>query len=208
MAGPGQKFIHLVDAELSQNAQFKSYDEIPTHALNWGSTIRFLPGVYEMGTLNNVDNLTFEGVGNPADVVLANVVLASTTANTNAFRNLTLSGNSAAVGSSGRSIYVTLGATGTLRFRDVVLTRGEYGIDNQSNTISLVLEYCDATGTDKAIRSNAVVSANVRFSVLNSTANAYFTGANATLKAVQVIASQSGGSNTGNTLETVSALIS
>jgi hypothetical protein len=208
MAGPGQKFIHLVDAELSQNAQFKSFDEIPAHALNWGTTIRFLPGVYEMGTLNNVDNLTFEGVGNPADVVLANLVLANTTANTNNFRNLTLSGNSGAAASTGRSLMVNNGATGTLRFRDVIFTRGDFGIDNQAAGVSLLLEYCDASGVDRALRSNAAASTNVRFSVLNASANAYFTGANATAKAIQIVASQSGGSNTGNTTRTVTALLS
>lgn len=206
MAGAGQKFLHLVDAELSYNAQYKSYDEIPSHALNFGSTIRFLPGVYEMGTIN-VDSLTFEGLGNPEDVVLANLVLGSASANTNVFRNLTLRGNSGAAASTGRSVFITNGATGTVKFTGVNFTNGDFAIDNQA-LAALVVDRCDASATDRAIRSNAVVSANVRFSVLNASSNAYFTGANATLKAVQVIASQSGGSNTGNTVETVSALIS
>lgn len=206
MAGAGQKFLHMVDADLSYNAQFKTYDEIPSHALNFGSTIRFMPGVYEMGTIN-VDSLTFEGIGNPADVVLANLILGSATANTNIFRNLTLQGNSGVAASSGRSVFITNGATGTVRFEGVRFTTGDFGIDNQA-LVALVVDRCDATATDRAIRSNAVVSANVRFSVLNAGSNAYFTGGNAALKAVQVIASQSGGSNTGNTVETVSALIS
>jgi hypothetical protein len=42
MAGAGQKFLHIVDADLSYNAQFKTFDEIPSHALNFGSTIRFM----------------------------------------------------------------------------------------------------------------------------------------------------------------------
>lgn len=206
MAGAGQKFLHHVDAELSYNAQYKTFDEIPSHALNFGSTIKFMPGVYEMGTIN-LDSITFEGMGNPADVVLANLILGSATANTNIFRNLTLQGNSGVAASSGRSVFITNGATGTVKFEGVRFTTGDLGIDNQA-LVSLVVDRCDATGVDRAIRSNAVVSANVKFSVLNSSSNAYFTGANATLKAVQVIASQSGGSNTGNTVETVSALIS
>ena len=206
MAGAGQKFLHHVDAELSYNAQYKTFDEIPSHALNFGSTIRFMPGVYEMGTIN-LDSITFEGMGNPADVVLANLILGSATANTNIFRNLTLRGNSDVAASSGRSVFITNGATGTVKFEGVRFTTGDFGIDNQA-LVSLVVDRCDATGVDRAIRSNAVASANVRFSVLNSSSNAYFTGANATLKAIQVIASQSGGANTGNTVKTVSALIS
>lgn len=206
MAGAGQKFLHIVDAELGYNAQFKTFDEIPSHALNFGSTIRFMPGVYEMGTIN-VDSLTFEGIGNPADVVLANLILGSATANTNVFRNLTLQGNSGVAASTGRSIFITNGATGTVKFQRVQFTNGDFAIDNQA-LVALVVERSDASTTDRAIRSNAVVAANVHFSVLNASSNAYFTGANATLKAVRVIASQSGGSNTGNTVETVSALIS
>jgi hypothetical protein len=206
MAGAGQKFLHIVDADLSYNAQFKTFDEIPSHALNFGSTIRFMPGVYEMGTIN-LDSLTFEGIGNPADVVLANLVIGGASANTNIFRNVTLSGNSGVAASTGRSVFITNGATGTVRFENVTFTNGDLGIDNQA-LVALVVDRCDASVVDRAIRSNAVVSANVRFSVLNASSNAYFTGANATLKAVQVIASRSGGSNTGNTVETVSALIS
>lgn len=206
MAGAGQKFLHMVDADLSYNAQFKTFDEIPSHALNFGSTIRFMPGVYEMGTIN-VDSLTFEGIGNPADVVLANLVLGSASANTNIFRNLTLQGNSGVAASTGRSIFITTGATGTVKFEGVTFTTGDFAIDNQA-LVALVVDRCDASTTDRAIRSNAVVSANVRFSVLNSSSNAFFTGANATQKAVQVIASRSGGANTGNTVKTVSALIS
>jgi hypothetical protein len=206
MAGAGQKFLHMVDADLSYNAQFKTFDEIPSHALNFGSTIRFMPGVYEMGTIN-VDSLTFEGIGNPADVVLANLVLGSASANTNIFRNITLQGNSGVAASTGRSVFITTGAAGTVKFENVIFTNGDFGIDNQA-LVALVVDRCDASATDRAIRSNAVVSANVRFSVLNSSSNAYFTGANATLKAIQVIASRSGGANTGNTVKTVSALIS
>lgn len=206
MAGAGQKFLHMVDADLSYNAQFKTFDEIPSHALNFGSTIRFMPGVYEMGTIN-VDSLTFEGIGNPEDVVLANLILGSATANTNIFRNLTLQGNSDVAASTGRSIFITNGATGTVKFQGVTFKNADFAIDNQA-LVALVVDRCDASVTDRAIRSNAVVSANVRFSVLNSSSNAYFTGANATLKAIQVIASRSGGANTGNTVKTVSALIS
>lgn len=207
MAGPGQKFVHLVDAELSGDAQFKSFSEIPTHALNWGSTVQFLPGTYEIGSITGIDNITFEGIGNPLDVVLANVVLANTTANTVVFRNLTLSGNSGAAASTGRSVLIEDGATGTVRFREVTFTNGDFAIDNRGRQNFLVVDSCQMQ-TDRGIRSNSTVSANIWFSILNATSNAYFTTFSDTAaRPFRVVASQSGGGNVGNSVKTVSALL-
>lgn len=207
MAGPGQRYVHLIDDELTRDAQYRSFSAIPSHAINWGTVIQFLPGTYEMGTIRDMDNVTFEGVGAPQDVILANVVLANTTANTVIFRNLTLSGNSAAVGSTGRSILIEDGATGTVRFREVLFTTGDFGIDNRGRANFLVVDSCQFT-TDKAIRSNSTVSANIWYSILNATSNAYFsTFTNDAARPFRVVASTSGGSNSGNSVRTVSALI-
>lgn len=208
MAGAGQKFIHLVDAELSYDAQFKSYSEIPSHALNFGSTIRFLPGTYEMGTVN-VDSLTFEGVGNSADVILANLKLGSATANTNVFKNLTLRGSNTEAASGSNSIAILDGATGTVTFRDVIFTNADFMIDNQGRANFLEIENCEGI-TDRGIRSNSTASANIWFSVLNTlSANVYFTTLNNDeARPFRVIASRSAGSNSGNSVKTVSALLS
>lgn len=207
MAGAGQKFIHTVDLELSQDAQYKSFSEIPSHALNFGSTIRFLPGVYEMGTVN-ADSLTFEGVGNRADVILANLVLGSATANTVVFRNLTLNGSNTVATSGSNSIAITDGATGTVTFRDVVFNNADFAIDNQGRANFVELQYCHGK-TDRGIRSNSTASANIWFSVVNATSNVYFTTLNNdAARPFRVIASQSAGSNSGNSVKTVSALLS
>lgn len=207
MAGAGQKFIHLVDAELSQNAQYKSFADIPAHALNFGTTIQFLPGVYEMGTVN-ADSLTFEGVGNRADVVLANLVLGSATANTVVFRNLTLSGSNVVAASGSNAIAITDGAAGTVRFRHVVFENADFAIDNQGRANFLEVEYCRGK-TDRGIRSNSTASANIWFSVINATSNVYFTTLNNdAARPFRIIASQSPGSNSGNSVKTVTALLS
>lgn len=207
MAGAGQKFIHVVDLELSQDSQYKSFSDIPSHALNFGSTIKFLPGVYEMGTVN-ADSLTFEGVGNRADVVLANLVLGSATANTVVFRNLTLSGSNTTAASGSNAIAITDGAAGTVTFRDVLFQSADFAIDNQGRGNFLEVQYSHAK-TDRGIRSNSTASANVWYSVLNASSNVYFTTLNNdAARPFRIIASQSGGSNSGNSVKTVSSLLS
>lgn len=207
MAGAGQKFIHIVDAELSNNAQYKSFDDIPSHALNFGTTIQFLPGIYEMGTVN-ADSLTFEGIGNRADVILANLKLGAASANTNVFRNITLNGANAAATSGSNSIAILDGATGTVTFRNVVFNNADFAIDNQGRANFLEVQECHMK-TDRGIRSNSTASANIWYSVLNASSNVYFTTLNNdAARPFRVIASQSGGSNSGNSVKTVSALIS
>lgn len=204
---PAQKFLHGVSPELAYDAAYKNFANIEAHALTAGSTVRFYPGTYEMGSLT-LDNITLEGVGGKEDVVLCNAVV--TAANTVIFRGLTLSGNSPAAASTSRSVFITNASNSAatlVRFEETRFTNGDFGVDNQG-LVQLDLIRVDARNVDRAIRSNSVVSANVSLSLLNSSSNAYFTGANATLKAVQVRSSFSGGSNTGNTLETVVAAIS
>lgn len=207
MAGAGQKFIHLVDAELSQNAQYKTFGDIPSHALNFGTTIQFLPGTYEMGTVN-ADSLTFEGIGNRNDVILANLNLGSATANTITFRNLTLHGSNPAAASGSNSIAITDGATGTVSFRQVVFGNADFAIDNQGRANFLELHYCRGN-TDRGIRSNSTASANIWFSVINASSNVYFTALNNdATRPFRIIASQSPGGNSQNSVKTVSALLS
>lgn len=201
---PAQKFLHGVSPELAYDAAYKNFANIEAHALTAGTTVRFYPGTYELGSLS-LDNITIEGAGGKENVVLCNAVL--TAANTVVFRGVTLSGNSPAAASTSRSIYITNAsnsASTLVRFEEVNFTNADFGIDNQG-LVQLDLVRIDARGVDRAVRSNSVVSANVALSLLNTSGNAYFTGANATLKAVQVRASFSGGSNTGNTVKTVSA---
>lgn len=199
------KFVHFVDPDLKENAPYRTFSGIPSADLKAGSTVMFYPGTYEMGTIN-LNNITLEGFGDPNQVILANLTLGASTTNTNVLRNLTLRGANAVAGSASGAIVVNASATGTIKFRDVLFTNADFGVDNQS-VATVYIEYSDATGVDRALRSNAAAN-YIKFSPLNTSSNAYFTPANAVLKAVTVVASQSGGSNTGNTSETVSALIS
>lgn len=200
-----QKFIHYVDAELAGQACYRHPANIEAHALTYGSTIRMAPGVYEMGSAT-YDGVTFEGMGAKQDVVLANLIL--TAANTVVFKNLTLSGNSPAAASTSASIFTTTSSntTSKIRFEDVMFTNGDFGIDHQGLS-ALWLERCDGTGVDRLLRSNAVHAANVNFTVGNLSSNAWFTGANATLKAVTTFMTFGGAANTGNTTKTARSAV-
>ena len=106
-----------------------------------------------------------------------------------------------------------------MKFENCIFTNSDFGVNQQANlthTQLLVLTavemwWCDASGVDKAIVSNA--NAEINYSALNTTSNAYYTVGNDTLNGdpahtVTVRASTSGGANAGNMTETVLALIS
>lgn len=202
-----QKFIHGVSPELTDDAAYKTFASIEAHALTPGTTVRFYPGVHEMGSVT-LDNIILEGTGAKESVVLANA--NAFMANTVVFRGLTLSGNSPAAASSAASIFITnsTNAQAQVKFEEVNFTRGDFGVDNQGLPF-LTFTRCDFSGVDRAIKSNSVVSANVNMCLLNLNGNAYFTGANATVKTVTVRGSYGGTcSNVGNTVETVVAAVS
>ena len=94
--------------------------------------------------------------------------------------------------------YIT---TSKCRFEGLMFTNGDFGTDHQGLS-ALWLVNCDGTGIDRLLRSNAVHAANVNFTVGNLSSNAWFTGANATLKAASTFMSHAGGANTGNTTKT------
>jgi hypothetical protein len=200
---PQQKFLLGVSAELTGTAAYRNFSNIETHALTAGTTVRFFPGTYELGSAT-WDGINIEGYGAKEAVVIANANV--TMANTVTVRNITFSGNSATAASTSASLFITnaTNAAAAVTFDGVNFTNGDFGVDNQG-LAKLTFNRCDFTSVDRAIKSNSVVSANVSFCFLNNSSNAYFTGANAALKAVQVRASYSGGSNTGNTVKTVTA---
>lgn len=199
-----QKFIHIVDEELSGDAQYKSFSDIPSYALPRGTTVRFMPGVYEIGSIN-VDGIAFEGVGWVDDVTLANIVLGNTSANTISFHRVTLSGINSVAGTGTKSIGTAADTVATLKFKDCKFTQGDYGIDNQGRA-TLDISFCDFSGVDKAVRSNAAVTA--RFTLLNASSNAAFTPANGATRAFTVQATGGAGNASNTGLSTRTAITS
>lgn len=198
-----QKFLHGVSPELTGDAPYKNFSNIESHALTAGTTVRFYPGTYELGNCT-WDGINIEGYGARESVVLCNANV--TVANTVTVRNVTLSGNSPAAASTSAALFMTAATNAAARitFESCNFTSGDFGVDNQG-LAALVFNRCDFTSVDRAIQSNSVVSANANFCFFNVSSNSYFKGANTGLKAIQVRASYSGGSNTGNTIRTITA---
>lgn len=199
-----QKFLLGVSPELTDDAAYKSFSNIESHALTAGTTIRFYPGTYEMGSVT-FDGINIEGTGARESVVLCNAVV--TVANSVSIRNVTFSGNNASIpGTAGAALFIAVASNGasSLKVEDSRFINADFGVDNQGTGL-LTFNRVDATGVDRFLRSNSVASGNISFSLLNTTSNAYFTAANAQLKAIQVRHTFSGGSNTGTTTKTVSA---
>ena len=63
------KQIHRVSPELTNDAQFKSIESIPTTMLQDGDTILVYPGVYSDPRTANIGNVMVEGFGNSDNVI-------------------------------------------------------------------------------------------------------------------------------------------
>lgn len=198
-------------------ANYATLTEVPSYILAQGdNTLLVYPGTYTAPTAAVYSDLAIIGVGDREEIVISgDMTIANTSSGTITFENITLTGSNVAV-TSGTSCVTKLGAASTkLHFKHTTFGGAEYAVSHNgerafaTTTPQVVMDFCDATGVDKAIVANANVSVN--YSALNTSANAYFTpgtgGGNPALT-VTVRASTSGGSNTGNNTETVLALIS
>jgi hypothetical protein len=196
-------------------ANYRNLSDIPSSVLSQGdNTILVFPGTYTAPTNVVLNDVAFVGVGDREEIVISGAMtIANTSTGTATFDNLTFLGANAVTTSD--SVCVSkLGAASTpLHFRNCAFSNAEHAVRHHSTlafattTQQVVMTYCDASAVDQAIVANANVGVN--WSAMNAAANAYFTpGGGAGAPTVTVRASTSAGSNTGNTVETVLALIS
>ena len=71
--------VHKVSATLTDDAQYKDFNEIPTTALASGSVVELMPGTYAAIASGNTAGVTLRGVGSPASVVIPSVTISSGT---------------------------------------------------------------------------------------------------------------------------------
>lgn len=209
-----QKFVHKVSPELTDDAQYKSPTDIESVALTQGTTILLYPGEYSGLTGLTWDDITIKGVGDIDEVIIHGpVTFTNTAANTCTFENIYFKGSNIVTTSD--AVCVEFGhaddASGGVKpvFKECKFSNAEHAVRQHGATGDIEIWRVDAGGVNQAIVSNA--NCNVSFSILNLAANAYFAhgGGNSDGDAtVRVLASHSGGSNTGSTIETVRALIS
>lgn len=199
------------------DSNYTTLADIPATVLTQGdTTVLVYPGTYTAPTNAVWSDVALVGVGDREEIVVeGDMTIANTSSGTLTFENLTFVGSNA-VAASGSTCVTKVGAASTkLHFKHVTFTNADIAIAHNgerafaTTTPQVVLDFCDASGVDKAIVANANVGVN--YSALNTSANAYFqpgTGGGNPAVTVTVRASTSGGSNTGNNTETVLALIS
>ena len=198
-----------------------SITDIPSSALTQGGNeVHMYPGTYTAPTGVVASDYAYVGMGDADEVIISgDMSFADGSTGSIVFKNITFQGSSAAA-AGGTSCVSKLGNTAvTLKFENCVFTNSDIGVNQLANLTShaaagtngVEMWWCDASGVDRAIVSNA--NSEINFSALNTGSNAYYTVGNSTLNGdpahtVTVRASTSGGSNSGNMTETVLALIS
>jgi hypothetical protein len=197
------------------NANYSSLSAIPSSVLAQGdNTILVYPGTYSAPTNAVWNDVALVGVGDREEIVISgDMTIANTSTGIITFENITFSGSNAAANADAVCVTKLGAASAPLLFRNCTFTNAEHAVRHQATlaqvttTRQVVLESCDASGVDQAIVANANVG--VSWSVLNTSANAYFaSGGGAGTPTITVLASTSGGANAGGTAKTVLSLIS
>ena len=195
--------------------------DIPSSALTQGGNeVHMYAGTYTAPTGVVASDYAYIGVGDAEEIIISgDMTIADGSTGQVTFKNITFQGSSATA-AGGTSCVTKLGNTAvTLKFENCIFTNSDFGVNQQANLIShaaagtngVEMWWCDASGVDRAIVSNA--NAEVNYSALNTTSNTYYLVGSSALNGdpahtVTVRASTSGGANAGNMTETVLALIS
>jgi hypothetical protein len=196
-------------------ANYSSLSDIPSYVLAQGdNTILVYPGTYAAPTNAVWNDVALIGVGDREEIVISgDMTLANTSTGNITFENISFVGSNAVTTSNSVCVTKLGAASAPLHFKNCTFANAEHAVRHHATlafattTPQVVMNYSDASGVDQSIVANANVGVN--WSAMNAGANAYFTsGGGAGTPVVTVRASTSGGANTGNTVETVLALIS
>ena len=210
-----------VSLQRGTNGYPAAINDIDSWALTQGGNeVHMYPGTYTAPTGVVASDFAYIGMGDADEIIISgDMSFADGSTGSIVFKNITFQGSSA-IAAGGTSCVSKLGNTAvTLKFENCIFTNSDIGVNQLANLTShaaagtngVEMWWCDATGVDRAVVSNA--NSEINFSALNTGSNAYYTVGNSTLNGdpahtVTVRASTSGGSNSGNMTETVLALIS
>jgi hypothetical protein len=167
-----QKFIHKVSPQLTQDAQFKAYSNIPENQLTPGSTVELYPGTYSNITCAN--GVAIQGVGSPQDVNIPGIAVSSGTTGNVRVENLTLTAVSNALSVAGSS------TAATLHVKNVIFNLSTGGVTPVANantiqvagTGAVTLENVQFLGPQRGNLKAPLAAANVIGGVLSVSATA------------------------------------
>jgi len=167
-----QKFIHKVSPELTQNAQFKAYGDIPENQMTPGSTVELYPGTYS--NIACANGVAIKGVGGVADVTVPGIHVSSGTTGNVRIENMTITAVSNAVSVAGPS------TASTLHVKDVIFNLSTGGVTPVANantiqvagTGAVTLENVQFLGPQRGNLKAPLAAANVIGGVLSVSAAA------------------------------------
>ena len=197
------------------NANYRDLVSIDSSVLTQGNnTFLVYPGTYTAPTNANWVDVAFIGVGDREEIIISgDTTIANTSSGTTTFKNMTMQGSSVVLADA-KSCVTKLGAASApVEFNNVVFTNAKHAVSHNgepaftTTKTQVTMNFCDASATDQSIVANSNVE--ISYSKLNTVANAYCApGTSGAILSIKVLASTSGGANTGNSTETVLALIS
>ena len=165
-----QKFIHKVSPQLTQNAQFKAYGDIPENQLTPGSTVELYPGTYSNITCAN--GVAIVGIGSPLDVTIPGIAVSSGTTGNVRIQNMTLTAVSNTITVAGAS------TAATLTVKDCIFNVSTGGVTpvaaansiHVAGTGAVSLENCEFRGAQRSCLSAVNAQANVINTMLSASA--------------------------------------
>ena len=167
-----QKFIHKVSPQLTQDAQFKAYGDIPENQLTPGSTVELYPGTYSNITCAN--GVAIVGVGSPLDVTIPGIAVSSGTTGNVRIENMTLTAVSNTISVAGAS------TAATLTVKNCIFNVSTGGVTpvaaansiHVAGTGAVSIENCEFRGAQRACLSAVNAQANVINTMLSASATA------------------------------------
>ena len=167
-----QRFIHKVSPQLTQDAQFKAYGDIPENQLTPGSTVELYPGTYSNITCAN--GVGIVGIGSPTDVTVPGIAVSSGTTGNVHITNMTITAVSNAVSVAGPS------TAAKLFVKDVIFNLSTGGVTPVANantiqvagTGAVTLENVQFLGHQRGNLKAPLATANIIYSVLSVSATA------------------------------------
>jgi len=197
---------------LQGDANYKALTDIPSvYLTKQNLTVVMYPGEYAAPTAAVYDNVAFVGVGDREEILInGDMTIANTSANVISFENIKFVSSNSDVESNTFCVTKLGIGKATLKFTNCTFSNAEDAISSHaalslSGGENLVqVDYCDAS----AMNSCIVANSNAKLSFTQFGSGAYMRPHTGSPTVTSTVLACSGGANTGNMTEVVTAVIS